>query len=228
MIQILCVIHKNYDLYDLQLKHWEGMNGEFELLFVDNTPSHLRKSIPGMLTLDTPAFDGESHGQALDYLLSLATSDIVGIMDSDFFWTNKNIIPEVEAAFAEGFVNVGCSAMYPDWCSNIDPFYPDRHHSLAPVVWGMFVDRKLALEQSFVCSASEGQDRLYTGHRLRQRIIRENLPCKVFQGFYPDGHTDMEMVWYGTPEKPEGFHWLKGSFTRTNVLPISSLLGISA
>jgi len=213
MIQILCVIHKNYHLYELQLEHWKKFSGDFQLNFVDNTPESRRQIYPGLPYFSCPEFDGESHGRALDYLVSRATSDIIGIVDSDFFWTNKNIISEIKDYFKRGFVNVGASAMYPDWCNIIDTAYPDRHSSKAPVVWGMFVDRRLASEQTFVCTPSEGQDKLYTGWRLRQRVIEQDLPRITFQGFYPEGHTDPEMVWYGNG-KPEGFHWFKGSFSR--------------
>jgi len=211
MIQILCVIHRNYDLLDLQVKHWKKINGDFELLFIDNTLPEHRQSREGLETLNIFGSDGESHGSALDYLVSKATTDIIGIVDSDFFWTDKDILSEVKELFAEGNVCVGVSAKYNDWETYVDPYYPDRHHSFAPVVWGMFVDRKLAAEQTFVCTSEEGRDRLYTGHRLRQRIISEKLPCVVYPGFYPDGSSDHRGVYYGTPEKVKGVHFLKGS-----------------
>lgn len=212
MIQILCVIHRNYSLLDLQLEHWKKIKGDFELVFLDNTPSNERQSRPNMLYLDTPGSDGESHGAALDYLVSQATSDIVGIVDSDFFWTNENIISEVEELFSQGNICVGASAKYNDWEEYMDKCFPERHSSLAPVIWGMFVDRKLAAEQTFVCTDHEGRSfRLYTGHRLRQRIISENLPRVTFQGFYPNGKDDSQGVYYGEPGKVQGVHFLKGS-----------------
>ena len=212
MIQILCVIHRNYSLLDLQIEHWKKIKGDFELLFLDNTPSNERQSRPNMLYLDTPGSDGESHGAALDYLVSQATSDIVGIVDSDFFWTDESIIQEVEELFSQGNICVGASAKYQDWEEYMDKPFPDRHSSLAPVVWGMFVDRKLAAEQTFICTEHEGRSfRLYTGHRLRQRIISENLPRVTYQGFYPNGSNDSDGVYYGEPGKVKGVHFLKGS-----------------
>lgn len=216
-IDICTTIYRNYSLLDLQLSHWKTIKGDHRLLAVDNTPrpERIKQSYP-VIELDVSGIDGETHGAALDLLVRTATSDIVGIVDSDFFWLNKNILKEVEKYFEQGYKCVGCAGFYPDWQRNLDPRHPDRAGHLAPVCWGMFVDRKLAMEQTFVVSAQEGPQVMETGWRLRKRIIDEKIPCVVFQGFYPENWNDPECCFFGTPEKYEGVHLLKGSAARTS------------
>jgi hypothetical protein len=214
MIDVCMVIHKNYELLDLQKKHISRLKGATRLLAMDNTPEPFRKptDLPHMTV---GGIDGMTHGLVLDELMKVATSDIVCVQDSDFFWLNKNIIEEVENYFKLGFKCVGCAGFYPDWQTNLDPRHPDRAGYLAPVCWGMFVDRKLAMEQTFSVTAEEAATVHETGWRLRQRLIQEQIPTVVFQGCYPDGWTDKECCFFTHQQKLQGVHLLKGSAGRS-------------
>lgn len=217
MIDICTVVHKNYQLLDWQVEHWKKIKGDHRLLVVDNTPPELRQQITQPVTVFEPDnwFDGVSHGQALDALARLATTDIVGFVDTDFFWLRENIIQGVEILFDAGFRAVGCAGFYPDWQRVLDPKHPDRAGHLAPVVWGMFVDRKLALQETFVCTPQEGAEVRETGWRLRKRLIDDKIPTVVFQGGWPEGWTDKECCFFYNKGQPVGVHFLKGSGFRT-------------
>lgn len=214
MIDIGTVIYRNYSLLDMQLDHWKKIRGEHRLLVVDNTPVAERREHDYPI-LNVSGSDGETHGAALDLLVRTATTDIVGIVDSDFFWLNKEILSEVINYFEQGYKCVGCEGFYPDWQRVLDPRWPQRAGSMAPVCWGMFVDRKLALEQTFIVTSAEGSQIMETGWRLRERLIREQIPTVIFSGFYPAGWTDLECCFFGSAERVQGVHYLKGSGGRS-------------
>lgn len=224
MIDICMVVHKNYQLLDMQLTHFKNhLPGNFNLLLADNTPdSHYvpfnYNGKPIQRFAPSNPFDGTSHGETLDYLISQATAPIVGTLDTDFFWLNPQLYEMVLY-----FINdmeaecIGASAFYKDWVNNIDAFYPDRLSSLAPACWGQFMIRELAQQFSFVCTPEEGSRMLYTGWRFRQHLIENNLPTIVFQGFMPYSNDDQTCA-FGRPGKPQGLHFLKGSAARAHMV----------
>lgn len=223
MIDICMVVHKNYKLLEMQLEHLKRLSGGYRLLVADSTPPALRpNTLPSgnysyFASITISDFDGISHGSSLDYLVDKAESDIVGIMDSDFFWTNKDILLDVEKAFASGVKCMGVSNFYPDFVRLVDPLYPERASDKAPCPFGMFIDRKLALEQTFVVNREEGAKYKETGWRLRERLVKENIPRVTFQG-----HSvidDPECCYFtndcGTIQ---GYHFLKGSSSRSHMI----------
>lgn len=216
MIQVGCVIYKNYKLYDLQIEHWSRLNvSNVEVLYVDNTPELYRGS--GITKLNqTSTFDGQTHGEALDWIAKEAITDIIGFVDSDFFWLDPNLFSWVENKFKEGYKCIGCAGFYPDWQHKLDPRHPGRAGHLAPVCWGMFVDRKLALEQTFAVTPEEGFQIMETGWRLRKRIIEERIPCIVFPGF--SDIQDPDLCYFGEKLNPLGVHFLKGSGGRSHLI----------
>lgn len=214
MIDICIVLHKNYDLLDLQLMHWNWIAGEHRLLFCDNTPDYMKRDLTSyninLIHAKHWGIDGESHGSALDLLLKQSESKIVGICDSDFFWTKKNLLDEVKYLFELGCQCVGVELWYDDW-EKVNAMYPERAGYLAPCVFGMFVDRELALSETFVVTAEEGSRYHETGWRLRKKIIDEKIPCCVYRAYqYPD-QPDKKTVFFGKPEEVQGVHFLKCS-----------------
>lgn len=207
MIDVLMVVHRNYELLDLQINHWQQFEGEYRLLIVDNTPKNERKSTNYPI-LECPSFDGESRGKALDYLVKNAESDFIIIQDTDFFWLNKKIILDMEYWYRSGYQCVGAAGYYADWQRNIDQF-PERKGSLAPVCYGMGIDRKLALKHTFVCTPQEGSQYLYTGWRVRQDIIHSKTPNLVFEG-----HDGDDCCLFSDDYQLQGLHLLKGSAGR--------------
>ena len=102
MIDYLIVIYKNYDLLELQLENFKRLfpNKDYNLIVVDNTPDSEKRVTEAckdpiidtfILCESVPTFDGLSHGKAINEGLKFVTSDIVGIIDSDYFILNKNI-----------------------------------------------------------------------------------------------------------------------------------------
>lgn len=225
-IDVFMVVHRNYNLADMQIEHWRNhLPGNFRLRIIDNTPAWEARAHLGpqegvySWTRHAPSggFDGVSHGESLDLAMDMAETDIVGMVDTDFFWLNPNLydmvlhyINDIEADC------IGASAFYKDWVNNIDAFYPDRLSSLAPACWGQFMTRELAQKFSFVCTPEEGSQMLYTGWRLRQHLIEKQVPTIVFQGFFPYSNDDQTCA-FGTPDKPQGLHFLKGSAARAHM-----------
>lgn len=221
MIDICTVIYRNYSLLDLQVEHWKKLgipNVDYRLICIDNTPDQERRitSYP-VSYLSVYGTDGETHGLALDHAARMATTDIIGFVDSDFFWLDENILSNVQKMFDDGAKCVGCAGFYPDWQRVLDPIHPERAGHLAPVVWGMFVDRRLAMEQTFVSTAAEGAAIHETGWRLRKRIIDEQIPTVVFEGCYPDAWNDPDCCFFKHEGVIRGVHFLKGSSYRAHM-----------
>jgi hypothetical protein len=219
MIDLLTVVYCNYALLEMQVSHWRCMQGEKRLLVCDTTPSALRQSVTypdvEVYELEATGIDGEIHGAALDLLVRKARTALVGVFDTDFFWLRTDILNEATQLYNAGIQCLGCAGFYPDWQARLDPRHPERAGHLAPVCWGMFVDRALALSETFVVTAEEATTIRETGWRLRDRIIRERISCLVYPGFsHP---ADPELCYFGEPERPIGIHLLKGSSTRAGL-----------
>ena len=218
MIDIGIIVYRNYYLLDAQLEHWKNnIKGDYNLIIVDNTPAPERQYRKGVIPLDTDnSFDGISSGQAYDFVLSQAKTDIVGLTDPDHFWFNPNILSDVEDYFEKGNKCVGCAGFYPDFQSIIDTNFPGFAGHLAPVLWGMFIDRDLARSETFICEPP-GVGKV-TGWKVRQKIIDEKVPSVVFPGFFPFPE-DNQICGFGTDEKPQSVHLLKGCSSRAHLMP---------
>lgn len=222
----------------MQLEHLKKFKNVGDIYVIDNTPANERKPhpYPNIEIMDVAGIDGTTHGLALDRLVQKAKTDMICIQDSDFFWLDKQIFELAEAGYQRGYKNIGCAGFYPDWQANLDPKHPERAGHLAPVCWGMFVDRKLASEQTFCVTAAEAKEIHETGWRLRKRVIDEQIPSIIWEGFYPENWSDKECCFFREkearvegsplgklyPQVIEGVHLLKGSANRqglTNSIP---------
>lgn len=189
MIDIIIPVYLNYDLVYHQINRWKQIKGDWRLLLCDNTPINIRKEIVIedsykdkilLFSDDSDGIDGERHGGVLDYMVQKATSDIIGIQDTDFFWLDDDILEYVIRYFNNGYKVVGTELFYNDF-GYVNDMYPERHGCLAPCIFGMFIDRKLASEQTFIVTRNEGyNEKRETGWRLRKRIIDENIKSIVF------------------------------------------------
>lgn len=224
MIDICMVVHGNYCLAEWQVEHWRRFP-RARLLLADNTRGD-KMPIPNadVTVVDQVLTgDGRSHGYALDLLARKSNSPIIGTADTDFFWLIPDIVERVEAEFAAGKACVGCQGWYEDW-HLVDARWPGRAGHLAPVCWGMFVRRDLALSETFVVTPEEGQAIMETGWRLRDRLIREGHQMTVLKPFkmslpWITDHmlrTAAEGSWFFGPseQEPWGVHYLKGSGSR--------------
>ena len=189
MIDVIIPFYLNYNLVEQQFRYWRRINGDYRLLLCDNTPLHLSQEIriPDdfkhktlVFRNDSGGIDGERHGGVIDYMIRQTSSDIICIQDSDFFWLDEDIFEYILRYFKNGYKCVGTDLYYPPF-EKVNKLYPERHSSLAPCVFGMFIDRELALSETFVVSAYEGHTELKeTGWRMRKKIIDENIKSIVF------------------------------------------------
>lgn len=228
-IDICFVVFNNYSLLEYQLKHFNNISGDFRLLVLDNSyvKEDIRKYTPRSLNYPITfleasnwGFDGLSHGNSLDTLVQAANTDLICIQDSDFFWLDPNILEEVENLYIEGYQCIGCEGFYRDFQSNIDTRWPDRAGALAPVCWGMFVDRKLAASETFVCTHLEGSEIKEVGWRLREKLIKTNIKRYMYKGY--EDPNDFNLCYFKDNETVKGVHLLKGSGARsslTNKIP---------
>lgn len=224
MIDICIPIYYNYDLLDLQINMWNRIKGDFRLIFCDNTPlvhkQPKRAYRNEAITLSSMygGIDGESHGAALDFLVSNAQTDIVCVQDSDLFWLDKDILSKVQDHFDRGCKSYGVECWYSDF-DLTNSLYPERAGWLSPSVMGMFIDRKLAMSETFIVTATEGHKEFReTGWRMCEKIITEKIPCSVI-GVNEQCKREKRngSIWYGDFDDPIAFHWIKGSTQKTGV-----------
>lgn len=187
-IDVIIPVYFTYHLLEKQIESWLKIKGDWRLLICDNTPEQYRVKIEPIPDLENKVEifirentgeDGEKHGDLIDFLLKKTTSDIVCIQDCDFFWTEKDLLSYIFRFFKAGYRCVGTEIYYEAY-SNIDEIYPERHSSISPCIFGMFVERKLALEQTFVVTNDEIKQKKETGWRLREKLIQDRIKTHIF------------------------------------------------
>lgn len=224
MIDICMAAFVNYELLKLQLDHWDWIEGDFNLLICDNTPIQYRKSgwlgwhhkyKTEVFNQEFSGIDGTRHGESLNLLVRKAKTPIIGICDTDFFWLKQDILSDVERLFAEGIQCLGAELWYDDF-DVVNQRYPERAGWLAPCVFGMFITRELALSDTFATTPEEGKELKETGWRIREKLIKNKIPCHTYRAFIYPQQPDQKICYFGTPEEPIGVHLLKGSSERWN------------
>ena len=236
-IDIIIPIYYNYYLAQQQIERFRNINGNWTILFCDNTPP--REQIPIFIPNDlinkvkifkyeSFGIDGEKHGSVLDYMVKQSKSKIICIMDSDFFWTNNNILTIAKKYFSEGYKCVGTELHYTGF-DYVNVLYPNRAGNLAPCIFGMFIDRELALSETFISTRHEGYtDKKETGWRIREKIINNKIPCIVFPAIQLPEQKNIDYghggCWfYIVHREVSGFHILQGSGVKAgetlNLLP---------
>jgi hypothetical protein len=221
-MDVLLVIHKNYGLLWEQLEHWK------------NTPPDCRRHLPNYIE-GHPVFvheivgaDGVTHGGTIDFLLKNATSESVCIIDSDFFWLRDGILNWAEDLLKHYSV-IG-TQLWHDATGGYWRVHPQREW--LPSLPGIFVKRKMAMEQTFVVTVPEIYACTETGWRIRQRLVDEKLKYLTFRGFrYPERNQKLipneqvdagtlqgiqEACFYGHPLAPMGVHLLAGSWRQVS------------
>ncbi len=225
MIDIIIPLYYNYNLFHSQISNWKKIKGNYKLLFCDNTPIEHSIDLSSFETKnikiyrnDSCGIDGERHGGVIDYMIKITTSDIICIMDSDFIWIDCDILSYVKEQFKNGYKCLGAELYY-DGYEYVNEMYPERHGSFAPCVFGMFIDKQLALSETFVVTAHEGQnEKRETGWRIRQKIINEKIPNITFPSFQFSKQIRMKSPswFYICNNKIAGLHLLQGSGRNAN------------
>lgn len=229
IIQLLVVVYKNYDIFDLWLNHHLNyLNGLFKIIVCDNTPPAFYQPSRWVahpkvgyhrLELSDNVSDGESCGLAKSYLNNIATSEIVGHVDSDVFFLDRNFLEIVESYINNGGAAIGYESFYKDSINIYNTHFPNRRCDMAPGALCIFLRRDLAKKFTFVTTRYEGEvEHKEQMWRLREYLIDNKLPTHTINGFYKndikDKHYDQGMVFHGSLDNIQGIHLVKGSFGR--------------
>lgn len=224
MIDYLLVIYKNYDLLDLQVQNFRKRfdKTQYRLIVVDNTPNGEKKKIEENDVIDkivlvdsNPTFDGISHGNAINKGLEYVTSDIVCLLDSDYFILNDNIHDYVLDMFTAGHLAVGTE--YNDgkdtkqWVAKNPAAFEN-----IPVCFNAYYSTTIAKSHSWVITQSEvdsnrEQGYVEVGWRIRKHLFENNIKTRNWK-------TDAKE--YGTCFFREvdntmmGVHYVAGSHRR--------------
>ena len=185
MIDYLIVIFRNYDLLDVQRKIFNNLfdKSEYRLIIVDNTPDDEKQQIYQqeneliVYRNSINEFDGISHGSAIDFGLQYVKSDIVCILDSDFFIINKNIHKYIEQKFIDGYLAVG--AEFNDGVATIPltTKFPELFNNIPCCFCGYYV-KELAKSHSWIIKPSEVDfttSFIEVGWKIRNYILNNKL-----------------------------------------------------
>lgn len=241
-IDFLIVIYKNYDLLHLQIDTFKKLflPEEYRLIFIDNTPDQ-EVSIIDKTTLPENCFvykntspdhshDGASAGSALNFGRQYCTSDIVCVMDSDFFITNRNIINIVNKEL-QSYKAIGTEYYdgEPDFVQSWVQIRKEYEHKFTniPCCFCMFMHKDILNADSWIVTAKESSHNrresfIETGWRIRKYILDNNIPTKTWLGYQPLEAQGTELPTYFKTEQDEliGFHYQRGSHRRSNLTDI--------
>lgn len=236
MIDHLIVIYKNYDLLELQAHNFKKRfkSEQYRLIIVDNTPDSEKIPIKInstkhlILPLESqPTFDGVSHGRAIDYGLQYCTSEIVGIIDSDFFVLTDKMYSYITDKFAEGYKAVGCE--YNDgkdtaaWV-NINP----KNFENIPCCFGAYYNIDLARKASWVVTeeyvnSNKASGFVEVGAKIRKYILENNVKTMNWKN---DATEYGAGFFRNECNEVMGVHYVAGSHRRWNEQTRSELEGI--
>lgn len=222
-VDIIIPICNNYLLVDKQIEMWSKIKGNWTLYFCDNTtpnrivnydfskyPKEIQNKVK-WFKYSSHGIDGERHGSVIDYMLKQTTTDIVGIMDSDFLWLDENILSSVKDYYNQGYRCIGAELYYHDF-DFVNKMYPERAGWLSPCIFGMFIDKNLCTE-TFICTRQEGYNEYKeTGWRMREKLIKDGVKVKVFKAFqYNEFDCGKSWFYKDDNDKTIGVHLLQGS-----------------
>ncbi len=239
MIDYLIVIYKNYQLLNLQVQNFKKLfkKTEYNLIVIDNTPNGEKETISldpvidRFIPIDSfPTFDGISHGNAINEGLKYCTSDIVSIIDSDYFILNPNIHQYIYEKFQQGFRAVGSE--YNDgqdtklWV-NMNP----ENFKDIPCCFGSYYDLELAKKESWIITPEEVDANRSTGfvevgYKIRKYILDNSvktLSWKTSSVNYGNCYFHNEF------NEIMGFHYVAGSHRRwdnNSKVELEKLIGI--
>ena len=224
MIDYLIVIYKNYELLNLQIRNFKKLfnKEEYNLIVVDNTPNGEKieiepnEIIDKIILLDSfPTFDGISHGNAINEGLKYCNSEILCIMDSDYFILNPYIHSYILTKFEEGYVAVGT-----EYNDGKDTNYwvnmcPSNFENI-PCCFGSYYQKELALAESWIVTPEEVERNRSTGFvevgcKIRKYILDNNLKTfnwKTSSSQYGNCYFANEY------DQVMGFHYVAGSHRR--------------
>lgn len=236
MIDFLTVIYNNYDLLEIQVLNFKQRfdKSQYRLIVIDNTPDNLKQNINIDPIIDKfiripsqPTFDGISHGNAIDIGLTYCESDIICIMDSDFFFLNDNILSYIRLKFENGYNAVGSEYNDGDATKHIVSNCPSNFENI-PCCFGSFYKKDLAKSNSWIITEQEVYDNRPTGFvevgwRIRKYILENNI--KTFN-WKTKSNNYGNCFFENESGNIMGVHYVAGSHRRWNNYSKNELLEI--
>lgn len=223
MIDYITVIYKNYDYLYLQLDNFKKRfkEGTYNLIVIDNTPDTekqevcLSDSFKFYCKPSRPDFDGISHGSAIDFGLQFCSSDIVAIIDSDFFILNNDIENYILKKFNEGYKAVGTE--YND--GKDTKYWVDKNpknFENIPCCFGSFYDIELAKSQSWIITqqevdANRSSGFVEVGYKIRKHILDNNIKTMSWK---TEANNYGNCFFKNEDGVMMGFHYVGGSHRR--------------
>jgi len=203
-IDYLTVCYINYDLIFLQIQNFKKRfdRNSYRFIVVDNTPPQYKnqelvdilknsefvdKVIEIVDSKVTTAIDREngadesvSHGGALEEGLKYCDSEIVCIMDSDFFILDNDMNEYILDKFNQGYQAVGVSFDATSFHREIIDRNPSKYNNI-PIIVGSFYKTEIAktvrLGDSTKLSDTDGE----TGYRLRNYIADNKIKSMTWR-----------------------------------------------
>ena len=226
MIDYIIVIYKNYDLLELQVDNFKRLfpKKDYRLIVVDNTPDSEKKltnvcSDPiidkFVLCESIPTFDGLSHGKAINEGLKYVQSNIVGIIDSDYFILNDEIHNYVYKKFEQGYKAVGTEYNDGKDTKSWVALNPKAFENI-PVCFGSYYDAELAKSHSWVITEQEVNENRPTGfvevgYRIRKHIFENNI---LSENWKTDATEYGNCYFKNAEGEMMGVHYVAGSHRR--------------
>lgn len=218
-IDYILVIFRNYDLLDIQRELFSKLNiSDYRFIIVDNTPDSEKKPIQPtenelvVLRNSINEFDGVSHGAAIDYGLTFADSNIVCIMDSDFFIFNKNIHNYIRDRINSGYEAIGATFGSPHYRNT----FPELFDNI-PVCFCYYCKREFAKQYTWVVDRHElnfAGSFIETGWRFRDHVIRNKT--KTIGWSIDNIHENSKQIYRNESGEIVGMHYFAGSHVSMN------------
>jgi 2-polyprenyl-3-methyl-5-hydroxy-6-metoxy-1,4-benzoquinol methylase len=206
------------------------------LIVVDNTPDSEKRTTDACTDpiIDTfvkcesvPTFDGLSHGKAINEGLKYVLSDIVGIIDSDYFILNNKIHDYVYKKFKEGYKAIGTEYNDGKDTKSWVAMNPKAFENI-PVCFGAYYDTELARSHSWVITEQELNENRSTGfvevgYRIRKHIFENNVKSENWK----TDATDYGNCYFKNSDgETMGVHYVAGSHRRWNEASINEIKDI--
>lgn len=238
MIDYIIVIYKNYDLLELQVENFKRLfpKKDYRLIIVDNTPDcekrttdACRDSIIDIFVKceSVPTFDGISHGKAINEGLKHVQSNIVGIIDSDYFILNDKIHHYVKEKFQQGYQAIGTEYNDGKDTKNWVSKNPSAFENI-PVCFGAYYNTELAKSHSWIITQEEVDANRSTGYvevgyRIRKHIFENNI---LSENWKTDASEYGNCYFKNKNDEIMGVHYVAGSHRRWNEASIAEIRDI--
>ena len=226
MIDYVVVIYKNYDLLELQVENFKRLfsKKDYRLIVVDNTPDSEKRTTPACTDSiidkfvkceSVPTFDGLSHGKAINEGLKYVQSNIVGIIDSDYFILNNKIHDYVQEKFKQGYKAVGTEYNDGKDTKSWVAMNPSAFENI-PVCFGAYYDSELAKSHSWIITEQELNENRSTGYvevgyRIRKHIFENNI---LTENWKTDAAEYGNCYFKNSDGNMMGVHYVAGSHRR--------------